>query len=78
MMNDCYFESIAQCTGVLRNVQVYCAMSMVNIDRPKINVDGIAQHLNVLRNVQVYCAMSEVKGDPCEMKPNTEFACYTH
>ncbi len=53
-------------------------MSMVNIDRPKINVDGIAQHLNVLRNVQVYCAMSEVKGDPCEMKPNTEFACYTH
>ena len=73
MMNYCYFQSIVQCIGVLRNVYVYCAMSKVNIDPYKINFDSIAQLINVLRNVQVYCAMSEVKGDPYEMNPNAEF-----
>ena len=32
MVNDRYFDSIVQCLGVLRNVQVYCAMSMIKID----------------------------------------------
>ena len=64
MMNDCYFESIAQYMGVLRNVLVYCSMYKVKIDPSKIYFDSIVQLLNVLRNVQVYCAMSEIKGGP--------------
>ncbi len=31
MVNDSYFDSIVQCPGVLHNVQVYCAMSMIKI-----------------------------------------------
>ncbi len=63
-VNDCYFDSIVQCPGVVRNVQVYCAIVKVKIDPHKRNFDSIAQCLNVLRNVRVYFAMSEVKVDP--------------
>ncbi len=54
---------------VLRNVEVYCAMSEVTVDTYKLNFDSIAQCLNVLRNVDAYCAISGV--DPYEVNPNT-------
>ena len=67
LLNDCYFDSIAQCMGVLLNVPVYCAMSKVKIDPYEINSESIAQCLNVLHNVDVYCAMFRVKDDPYEL-----------
>ena len=39
MANDCYFASIAQCPCVLRNVQVYCAMSKIKIDPYDLSFD---------------------------------------
>ncbi len=51
MVNNCYFDSIAQYIGVLRNLQVYCAMPKVKIDPCEINSDSIAQCPGVLRNV---------------------------
>ncbi len=32
MVYDCYFDSNAQCAGVLCNVQVYCAIFKFKID----------------------------------------------
>ncbi len=37
------FDSIAQCMGVLRNVQVYCAMSKFKIDPYEINQKAFPQ-----------------------------------
>ncbi len=58
LLNDCYFDSIAYCMGVLRNVRVYCAIPQVKIDPCEINSHGIAQMSKyvaqcpgVLRNV---------------------------
>ncbi len=67
MVNDCYFDSILQCMGVLRNVPVYCAMSKVMVDPYEISSDSIVQCLSALRNIHVYCAMFKVKGDPYEL-----------
>ena len=54
----CNVGGIAQCTRLLRNAQLYCAISEVKIDPYEINSDSIAQCTGVLRNGQVYCAMS--------------------
>ncbi len=62
MVNYCYFDSIAQYPGVLRNVQ--------GQDWPLWKIfESIAQCLNVLRNVCVYYAMSGVKVYLYEINP---------
>ncbi len=55
---------------MLRNIQVYCAMSQVKIDPCEKKFESIAQCLNVLCNVRVYYAMSRVKVDLYEVNPN--------
>ena len=37
MVYDCYFDSISQCPGVLRNVHVYCAISQVKVNPYGVN-----------------------------------------
>ncbi len=51
---------------VLRNVQMYFAMSKIKIYPYDLSIDSIAQCPNVLRNVHVYCAMFKVKVNPCD------------
>ncbi len=70
IVNDCYFDSIAQCSRVLHNIQVYCAMYEVKFHPYVINFGSIVQCLNMLRNVPVYCAMSEIKVDPMKWPPH--------